>query len=290
MTVIPPVPNTANLIDSACVVVTRIAPGYLNVQLLNGRQNLFDPTVFAGLHLLQEFVNAPANEIKVFVLESGNPDFFIAHLDFASMGTVPDVPGAQNLIERWPAFSHWLSSSSVVSIAKIRGITRGIGNELVLACDMRFASKETARLGQIEVGFGLVPGGGGLEWLPQHVGRGRALEIILSAEDFDADTAALYGWINRALPDLELDDHVDALARRIASYEPAALATAKALIGKRLPPPSVEQLEESFSAILRLASSDAGKAEAARIRALAGGSLVESELDLPNLYGQPASA
>ena len=116
-----------NLVDSAVVTVTEVVPGYLNVRITNGQQNLFDPTVFAGLHLLREYVSNPDNAVKVLVIESGNPDFFLAHLDFATMGTVPDVPGAQNLIQAWPAFSHWLSNSSVISIAKIRGRARGVG-------------------------------------------------------------------------------------------------------------------------------------------------------------------
>ena len=106
-----------------------------------------------------------------------------------------------------------LTKSAVVSIAKIRGRARGVSSEFVLACDMRFASRENTRLGQPEVGVGLHPGGGGAERLPHLVGRGRALEIILSGNDFDGDTAERYGYVNRALPDSELDGFVDALAR-----------------------------------------------------------------------------
>ena len=106
-----------------------------------------------------------------------------------------------------------LTKSPVVSIAKIRGCVRGVSSEIVLACDMRFASHENTRLGQPEVGVGLHPGGGGAERLPHLVGRGRALEIVLGANDFDGDTAERYGYVNRALPDAELDGFVDALAR-----------------------------------------------------------------------------
>jgi enoyl-CoA hydratase/carnithine racemase len=103
-----------------------------------------------------------------------------------------------------------------VSIAKIRGRTRGIGNEFVLACDMRFASRQSALFGQPEIGVGLVPGGGALEWLPRLVGRSRALEIVLSGDDFDADIAERYGWVNRTVEDVDLDSFVDTLARRLA--------------------------------------------------------------------------
>src|SRR5207237_9120281 len=123
-----------------------------------------------------------------------------------------------------------LTKSPVVSIAKIRGCVRGVSSEFVLACDMRFASRENTRLGQPEVGVGLHPGGGGTERLPDLVGRGRALEIVLGANDFDGDTAERYGYVNRALPDAELDGFVDALARRIASFDRRALAAAKNLV------------------------------------------------------------
>jgi enoyl-CoA hydratase/carnithine racemase len=125
-----------------------------------------------------------------------------------------------------------LTKSAVVSIAKIRGCVRGVSSEFVLACDMRFASRENTRLGQPEVGVGVHPGGGGAERLPHLVGRGRALEIILSGNDFDGDTAERYGYVNRALPDSELDGFVDALARRIASFDRRALEAAKNLVNQ----------------------------------------------------------
>src|SRR5258707_6923801 len=109
-----------------------------------------------------------------------------------------------------------LTKSPVVSIAKIRGRARGVGSEFVLACDMRFASRENAVLAQVEVGSGVHPGGGGTERLPYLVGRGRALEIIIGSDDFDGETAERYGYVNRAFPDAKLDDFVDKLAGRIA--------------------------------------------------------------------------
>jgi enoyl-CoA hydratase/carnithine racemase len=116
----------------------------------------------------------------------------------------------------WRDFVLRLSSTPVVSIAKIRGRTRGIGNEFVLACDMRFASRQSVLFGNPGIGVGLVPGGGALEWLPRLVGRSRALESVLSGDDFDADITEHYGWVNRTLDDHELDSFVDALvsARR----------------------------------------------------------------------------
>jgi enoyl-CoA hydratase/carnithine racemase len=131
-----------------------------------------------------------------------------------------------------------LTKVPVVSLARIRGCVRGVSSEFVLACDMRFASRENTKLGHPELGVGLHPGGGGTERLPHLVGRGRALEIVLSANDFDGDTAERYGYVNRSLPDAELDGFVDALARRIASFDRRALAAAKHLVNEVSLPPS----------------------------------------------------
>lgn len=258
--------DSASLTDSAVVRVSQAAPGFLRAVVDNPPINLFDPTVFAGLNLLQSYVDEPANTVKVVVFESANPDFFFAHLDLAKAAEVPDIPGARNIVQSWPGFSQWLTNTPVVTVAKIRGRARGIGNEFICACDMRFASSERARLCQIEVGFGLVPGGGGLEWLPRHIGRGRALEAVLSADDFDADTAERYGWVNRALPDAELDDYVDRLARRIATFDATAIATAKQLIGQRQPTPAEAELAESFGAIRALRRGEPAQRIAVQLR------------------------
>jgi enoyl-CoA hydratase/carnithine racemase len=139
-----------------------------------------------------------------------------------------------------------LTKSPVASIAKIRGCVRGGSSEFVLACDMRFASRENTRIGHPEVGVGVHPGGGGTERLPHLVGRGRALEIVLSANDFDGDTAERYGYVNRSLPDAELDSFVDALARRIASFDRAAIATAKRLVNE-VSLPSADRLLDAIT-------------------------------------------
>jgi enoyl-CoA hydratase/carnithine racemase len=276
---------TGNLIDSDVVHVTRVAEGYLNVTIDNAPINLLDPTVFAGLRLLQDHAEAKADEARVVVFESADPDFFIAHLDFSKITQVPDIPGAGNIVEHWPAFSTRLTAAPFVSIAKVRGRARGVGNEFIAACDLRFASLEKALIGQIEVGFGVVPGGGGLEWLPRHVGRSRALEIALGGEDLDGRTAELYGLVNRALPDADLDAYVDALARRIASYHPAAVRKVKELVDKRMPAPTEAELRESFDAILALTATPEVRERQAALRTKAGGTLGPAELDLPSLYG-----
>jgi enoyl-CoA hydratase/carnithine racemase len=139
-----------------------------------------------------------------------------------------------------------LTKSPVVSIAKIRGCVRGVSSEFVLACDMRFASRENTLLGQPEVGVGVNPGGGATERLPLLVGRGRALEIVLGSNDYDGDTAERYGYINRALPDEELDGFVDALARRIASFDRGPIAAAKNHINQ-VTLPYADRLLDAFN-------------------------------------------
>jgi len=133
-----------------------------------------------------------------------------------------------------------LSRSSVVSIALIRGRATGMGSELALACDMRFASREKAILSQFEVGAGFVPGGGPMAQLSRLMGRGRALEVILSADDVPGDLAELYGYVNRSLPDADLDAFVDALATRIASFDKQTIMDTKRLVNVASLPPDME--------------------------------------------------
>src|SRR6476620_4459661 len=199
--------------------------------------NIVDATIFEGLQELLARMDASPS-LCVVVFESANPDFYLAHFDLTGkIGNITTAVGRSGLPILMDTFVR-LTKSPVVSMAKIRGCVRGVSSEFVLACDMRFASRENLRLGHPEVGVGLHPGGGGTERLPQLVGRGRALEIVLSANDFDGDTAERYGYVNRALPDAELDDFVDALARRIASFDRAALAAAKRLVNQVSLPPA----------------------------------------------------
>src|SRR5882762_4446028 len=187
--------------------------------------------------------------LRVVVFESAHRDFYLSHFDLT--GNVMTAVGPSGLPILEDTFVR-LTKSPVVSVAKIRGCVRGACSEFVLACDMRFASRENTRLGQPEVGVGLHPGGGGTERLPNLVGRGRALEIILGANDFDGDSAERYGYVNRALPDAELDAFVDTLARRIASFDRRALSAAKTLVNN-VSLPSADRLLDgltSFQAAL----------------------------------------
>src|SRR4029453_14295223 len=133
-----------------------------------------------------------------------------------------------------------LSRAPVVSIASVRGRATGMGSELALASDMRFASREKAILSQFEVGAGLVPGGGPMARLSRLMGRGRALEVMLSADDIPGDLAELYGYVNRSLPDADLDGFVDALATRIVSFDKQAIMDTKRLVNVASLPPDVE--------------------------------------------------
>jgi enoyl-CoA hydratase/carnithine racemase len=184
--------------------------------------------------------------LRVVVFESANPEFYLAHFDLTGKtGNITTAVGPSGLPILIDTFVR-LTKSPVVSIAKIRGCVRGVSSEFVLACDMRFASRENTLLGQPEVGVGVHPGGGGAERLPWLVGRGRALEIVLGANDFDGDTAERYGYVNRALPDAELDGFVDGLARRIASFDRRPIAAAKHLINQ-VSLPSADQLLDALN-------------------------------------------
>jgi enoyl-CoA hydratase/carnithine racemase len=200
------------------------SPSYWRITFDMPPINLVDYEVFAALGDLVDQMEAD-DELKVVVFDSADPDFFLAHFDL----TPPKEPYTG---PTWLDVAARMARSRVISIASIRGRARGVGSEFTLACDMRFASKEKAVLGQPEVGAGITPGGGATERLPLLVGRGRALEIIAGADDFDAETAERYGWINRALPDAELDAHVERVATRIASFDAKPLAEVKALINR----------------------------------------------------------
>jgi enoyl-CoA hydratase/carnithine racemase len=204
---------------------------YWRVVFENPPFNIVDATIFEGLQGLLARMDSSSN-LRVVVFESANPEFYLAHFDLTGKtGNITTAVGPSGLPILMDTFVR-LTKSPVVSIAKIRGCVRGVSSEFVLACDMRFASRENTFLGQPEVGVGVNPGGGGTERLPLLVGRGRALEIVLGANDFDGDTAERYGYINRALPDAELDGFVDVLARRIASFDRRSIAAAKNLINQ----------------------------------------------------------
>jgi enoyl-CoA hydratase/carnithine racemase len=248
----------------------RTCPGLWTVTFGNPPINIFAPTTIVELGALMTGLEADPSA-KVVVFQSANPDFFIAHLDVSKAAERPGV------LDLWRDFVLRLSSTPVISVAKIRGRTRGIGNEFVLACDMRFASRQSAVFGNPEIGVGLVPGGGALEWLPRLVGRSRALEIVLSADDFDADIAERYGWVNRTLDDKDLDSFVDALVRRLASFDREALAAAKAQIN-RFGMPTATELRSSNDLFFPTLAWPSAQARRAKLRDIGYG--VPSDFEL----------
>ena len=250
--------------------IDRTFSGRWTITFNNPPINMFIPTTIVELEALMTDLEADPS-VKVVVFQSANPDFFIAYLDVAKAAAQPGV------LDLWRDFVLRLSSTAIVSIAKIRGRTRGIGNEFVLACDMRFASRQNALFGNPEVGVGLIPGGGALEWLPRLVGRSRALEIVLGGDDFDADIAERYGWVNRTLDDDDLDSFVDTLVRRLASFDREVLAAAKAQIN-RFGTPTATELRSSNDMIFPMLTLPAAQARRARIRDIGYG--VPSDFEL----------
>jgi enoyl-CoA hydratase/carnithine racemase len=178
--------------------ITCHSPAYWRVTFDNPPLNLIDPDV---LHELRDLINQfeDSNELKVIVFDSANPDFYIAHVDILREISTEVGPTGLRIL---PGFLQRLSRLPVISIASIRGRARGIGAEFVEGLDIRFGSREKMILGQIEVGSALIPGSGGTVYLPLLVGRARALEIITGSEDYDADTAERYGWINSNVNDM----------------------------------------------------------------------------------------
>jgi enoyl-CoA hydratase/carnithine racemase len=210
--------------------------------------NVIDASIFEGLQDLLGRMDA-SPDLRIVVFESAIPDFYLAHFDLTgNIGNILSAAGPSGLPILMDTFVR-LTKSPVVSIAKIRGCVRGASSEFVLACDMRFGSRENMLLGQPEVAVGVHPGGGGAERLPHLVGRGRALEIVLSGNDFDGATAERYGYINRALPDAELDGFVDAFARRIAAFDRPAIAAAKNLINQ-VSLPSADHLLDALNSFV----------------------------------------
>jgi enoyl-CoA hydratase/carnithine racemase len=249
----------------------RTYPGQWTITFSNPPINMFVPATIVELGALMTDLEADRS-VKVVVFQSANPDFFIAHLDVSKAAEQPEVLGL------WRDFVLRLSSTPVVSVAKIRGRTRGIGNEFVLACDMRFASRQSALFGNPEIGVGLVPGGGALEWLPRLVGRSRALEIVLSGDDFNSDIADRYGWVNRTLDDDDLDSFVDTLVRRLTSFDRETLAAAKSQVN-RFGMPTVGELQSSNDMFFSTLATPSAQARRGKIRSIGYGLPSDFELN-----------
>jgi enoyl-CoA hydratase/carnithine racemase len=219
----------------AQICLTRRSPAYLRVTIDNPPINVMEPEM---VRQFQEVMNAiEADEhVRVVVFDSAVDDYFLNHSDFvAKLEDLTLMRAGPTGLPPWPDFLVRLTRVPVVSIALIRGRATGNGSEITLACDMSFASREKAIISQWEVGVGMVAGGGPMARLPGLIGRNRALEVLLSSEDIRADQAEAYGYVNRALPDSDLDAFVEALATRIAGFDKWAIANTKRLTNTSLP-------------------------------------------------------
>ena len=224
----------------AQVKLDRLSTSRARAVLDNPPLNLMGPEFVLQI---REIVSELENDdrVKVVLFESAVDGFFLNHSDFcAKLEDLTSIPQGPTGLEAWPDVLVRLTRAPFVSIAVIRGRATGNGSELSLACDMSFASQEKALFSQWEVGAALVPGGGPMARLPRLVGRGRALEVLLGADDIGGADAARLGYVNRALPDAEMDDFVDALAVRIASFDKWAIANTKRLVNEASLPPEVE--------------------------------------------------
>lgn len=188
--------------------------------------NLLGPELVRDLVSLLQWAEAD-EAFGVLVFRSTDPDYFISHIDVTRIGEYREAAVALTGEPSLGLLFRHLSASRLVSIAQIEGRVRGAGSEFALACDMRFAARESAIFGQFEPGFGVIPGAGAAQHLARLMGRARALEVMLSAEDYDADLAERYGWINRALPADTLGPFVTSLAHRIAGFPSAGHVTVK---------------------------------------------------------------
>src|ERR1700723_3415151 len=217
-----------------------MSPAYWRITFDNPPLNVMGPEFVLEFREIVTAVETD-EQVRVLVFESAVEGFFLNHSDFyAKLEDLTGLPQGPTGLEAWPDILVRLTHAPVVSIALIRGRATGNGSEIALACDMCFASREKAVLSQWEVGVGLVAGGGPMARLPRLIGRGRALEVLLGSEDIRGDMAEFFGDVNRSLPDADLDNFVDALATRIASFDKWAIGNTKRLVNEASLPPDVE--------------------------------------------------
>jgi enoyl-CoA hydratase/carnithine racemase len=216
--------------------ITRRSPGYWRITIDNPPINVMGPQMVVDFQRVIEAIEADEH-VRVVVFDSAVDGYFLNHSDFtAKLEDLTSMPAGPTGLPPWPDFLSRLPRAPVASIALIRGRATGNGSELTLACDMSFASREKMILSQWEVGVGMVAGGGPMARLPRLIGRNRALEVLLSSEDIRGEQAEAYGYVNRALPDAELDAYVDALATRISKFDKWAIANTKRLVNTTLAP------------------------------------------------------
>lgn len=258
--------------------------GVATVTIDNGPINLFDIVLFPEMARLAGEL-AVDDAVRVIVLQSANPDFFIAHFDVSLILMIPtgDESEKEAVLNRFHQMCEAFRTMPKATIAVIEGRVGGGGSELALSCDMRFAASGKAMFSQPEVALGILPGGSGTARLPRLIGRSRAMEVILGCQDIDAATAEAWGWVNRSLPADEVRPFAHALARRIASFPPHAVAAAKAAVLRAEKEVVDDLLAEgrAFDATLPVPATRA----ALQHFLDHGGQTVEGELRLGELFG-----
>jgi len=239
--------------------LTRRSPHYWRVTIDHPPLNIFGPDTIPQLDEVVTAIETD-EDVKVVVFDSAVEGFFLTHYDFlAKLEDTTGLPPGPTGLQPLPDMLVRLSRAPVVSIASIRGRATGVGSELALACDMRFASRERAILSHFEVGAGVVPGGGPMARLPRLMGRGRALEVLLGADDIPGDLAERYGYVNRSFPDSDLDAFVESLAARIASFDKRAISETKRFADVASLPPDFElgaEWDVSLASIMRPAAQE----------------------------------
>jgi enoyl-CoA hydratase/carnithine racemase len=211
--------------------VTAHSPTLWQVTFDNPPVNVIGPDMIRELkELLTELESNPT--VNAVVFDSADPDFFLAHYDLDADPAVAEALPSPTGYAAWVDVTVRISKLAAVTISAIRGIARGAGSEFALATDIRFASREKAVLGQMEVGFGAVPGGGAAGRLPALVGRGRAFEILIGGADFDGDLAERYGYVNRSVPDADFVAFVHDYATRVSRWDHGAIGEIKAFVNK----------------------------------------------------------
>jgi enoyl-CoA hydratase/carnithine racemase len=232
--------KTTPAVKAKQIRLSKTSPTLWRVTFDNPPLNLMGPEFVAQFGEIITAIESD-EQLRVVVFDSAVEGFFLNHSDFTvDMKELTSLPQGPTGLEAWPDILVRITHAPVVSIAKIRGRATGNGSEISLACDMTFASREKALLSQWEVGVGMVAGGGPMTRLPRLIGRSRALEVLMSSDDIRADLAEAYGYVNRSLPDAELDAFVDALATRISSFDKWAISNTKRLVNAASLPPDVE--------------------------------------------------
>jgi enoyl-CoA hydratase/carnithine racemase len=251
-------------VEHVQVRIEKASPAWWRVVLDNPPLNLMGPELVRQFRTVMTAIERD-EDLRVVVFESAVDGFFLNHSDFDSrFEDLTAIPQGPTGLEAWPDILQRLPRAPVVSIAKIRGRATGNGSELALACDMTFASRERTLMSQWEVGVGMVAGGGPMARLPRLIGRNRALEVLLGSDDITGDLAQEYGYVNRALPDEDLDRFVDALASRIAAFDKWAISNTKRLVNAASLAPEVE-MAAGWDACM---ASVARPATQARLKAL----------------------